>query len=171
MLPVNDQWTAVFAAPLPFFLALVAVAAAIWGAMLWRYKGVYEKQTELYDLLNKKAELQAHFAAEAQNELKKTVASRSEQIEDLQKPGVDFPAAFARLEQTSSTATEQLQTAATANNAVSATLSNSRRLISWPPAAPMSPLGSPGPLRSHELSSTPPRHQGTPQRRARPVNS
>src|SRR5712675_864785 len=84
-MPVNDQWNAVFAAPLPFFLALVAVAAVIWWAMLWRYKGVNEKQTELYDLLNKKAELKVAAAAEAEKELEKTIASFTEQVTSLKK--------------------------------------------------------------------------------------
>ena len=128
--PMNDQWDAVFATPIPFLLALGFVGAGVWAAMLWRYKGVNEKQTELYDLLSKTAELQARSAAEAQNELKKTIVSLSEQIEELKTaPAEDQQAAFARLEQTSATATRQSRIASSANNAVSATLSNSRRLL------------------------------------------
>jgi len=52
---VNDQWSAVFAAPLPFVVAVIAVAAVVWGAMLWRYKGANEKMAELYDLVNKES--------------------------------------------------------------------------------------------------------------------
>src|SRR5262245_55058770 len=126
-MPVNDQWNAVFAAPLPFFLAMVAVATVIWAAMLWRYKAVNEKQTELYGLLNEKAELKADAAAKAQNELKETIDSLTKQIEDLKKPGVDLAASVDQLEHTSSTATEQLETLSRANNAVSMALSEVRR--------------------------------------------
>jgi peptidoglycan hydrolase CwlO-like protein len=141
---VSDQWSAVFAAPVPFFLAVVAVATVIWAAILWRYKGVNEKRAELYDLLNRKAELDTQVAAKAQNELKETVASLEAQkasltteIEDLQaKAQIDqaqkdqLSEKLGRLEQTISTAGRQLGTLSEANNAVSRTLSDSRRLIS-----------------------------------------
>ena len=68
---VNDQWNAVFATPLPFVLAVIAVATLVWGAMPWRYKGANEKLAELYDLLNKKAEIQNKAAAKVQNELRR----------------------------------------------------------------------------------------------------
>jgi hypothetical protein len=81
---VNDQWNAVFATPLPFVLAVIAVATMVWGAMLWRYKGANEKLAELYDLLNKKAELQNEAAARVRNELEETIASLRMQIEQAQ---------------------------------------------------------------------------------------
>ena len=81
---VNDQWNAVFATPLPFVLAVIAVATLVWGAMPWRYKGANEKLAELYDLLNKKAEIQNEAAAKVQNELKETIASLRMQIEQAQ---------------------------------------------------------------------------------------
>ena len=174
----NEYWNAVFSAPVPFFLsvvlAVVAVATVIWRAMLWRYKAVNEKQTELYDLLNKKAQLEANVAAGAENELKKTIASLTEQIEalkaseSLQPPFAEtaglteqmealkanwdrVQAKFARLEETSTIATRQLETLSSANNAVSATLSSSSALIARP-FVMSQPLGSPRVLLNKETT-------------------
>jgi hypothetical protein len=129
---VSDQWSAVFAAPVPFFLAVVAVAVVIWAAMLWRYKGVNEKRAELYDLLNRKAELDNQVAVKAQNELKETVASLEAQIEHLQAQAQIDQAQKDQLGEKLALAFRQLGTLSEANNAVSRTLSDSRRLMSWP---------------------------------------
>jgi hypothetical protein len=79
-LPVNDQWDAVFATPIPFLLAVGFVAAGIWAAMLWRYKAVNEKQTELYELLTKKTDLATEEAIKTQDELRSTIVEQTKQI-------------------------------------------------------------------------------------------
>jgi hypothetical protein len=45
-----EQLSAVLAAPIPFFVAVVIIAWAAWVAWRWRFKAVFEKQSELYDL-------------------------------------------------------------------------------------------------------------------------
>src|ERR1700730_4949054 len=45
-----EQLNSVFAAPIPWFIALVAIVAGTWRTFEWRYKAVFEKQAELCNL-------------------------------------------------------------------------------------------------------------------------
>jgi len=116
---------------------------AAWQAQI---QVVEERRKLAEDRLKDTAEKLANVTAKAQNELKETVASLeaqnaslTTQIKDLQaKAQIDqaqkdlLSEKLARLEQTISTAGRQLGTLSEANNDVFRTLSDSRRLISWP---------------------------------------
>jgi hypothetical protein len=47
---ITQQLAAVLTAPIPFFLAVGAVAGAIWLALEWIYRAVLKKRRELYEL-------------------------------------------------------------------------------------------------------------------------
>jgi hypothetical protein len=81
---------------------------------------------ELYDLLNKKAELENQVAAKAQNELKDTVVSLKAEIQHLQAQAQIDQAQKDQLGEKLALAVEQLGTLSKANNAVSRALSDSR---------------------------------------------
>jgi hypothetical protein len=149
--PVNDQWNAVFATPIPFLLTFGFVAAGVWAAMLWRYKAVNEKTRELYELLNKKTDLAAEAASQAEAQLRTTINKQTEQIASLetllqQQKDVseETTAAVADLAQTSMIANAQVVRLGQANNAVSAAISDTRRLM-WEPNVVV--VGPPLPLR------------------------
>jgi hypothetical protein len=76
--PLYEQINAVLAAPIPFFIAVVVIAWAAWHAWQWRFKAVFEKQKELYDLSRSEVE---HWKDIAQ----RTTIELSGKIELLQK--------------------------------------------------------------------------------------
>jgi hypothetical protein len=47
---LSEQLSAVFAAPIPFAIALVPLGVAMWGAFEWSYRSVLNKRKELFEL-------------------------------------------------------------------------------------------------------------------------
>jgi hypothetical protein len=45
---LSEQLSAVFAAPIPFAIALVPLGVAKWGAFEWSYRSVLNKRKELF---------------------------------------------------------------------------------------------------------------------------
>jgi hypothetical protein len=64
---VSEQFGAVIAAPVPFFIAVAVIAWAAWRAWQWRFKAVFEKQRELYDLSRSEVD---HWKTNAQQTAK-----------------------------------------------------------------------------------------------------
>jgi hypothetical protein len=48
--PLADQINAVLATPVPFIVSVLPVFLATWWLFNWRYKAVFDKQKELYDM-------------------------------------------------------------------------------------------------------------------------
>ena len=52
---IETQFDAVRRAPIPFVVALLAVGAALWGALEWRYGGVIDRQSQRIEQLEQRA--------------------------------------------------------------------------------------------------------------------
>jgi hypothetical protein len=117
-----DQLGAVLAAPIPFFIAVVVIAWAAWRAWQWRFKAVFEKQKELYDL----SRLEVDHWKDRAKLTTEEATQQIEQIEVLQRPGAaeDVKAQQAQidqLKQTISRLTSQLNALGQANSSVGST--------------------------------------------------
>jgi hypothetical protein len=120
---VADQFAAVLNAPLPFLLALAAVAYFVWRAFEWRYAGVIEKTRSLWEL----AEHDAAGAKKRETDLKETVQELTDELSNIREDAepVDKRAFVAALEKAKKAAAElgaQMQELEQANNAVSDTV-------------------------------------------------
>jgi hypothetical protein len=76
---LSEQLSAVFAAPIPFAIALLPLGAAMWGAFEWSYRLVLNKRKELYDL--SRAEVD-HWKNNAERTAKE-LAEKIGQLQDL----------------------------------------------------------------------------------------
>jgi septal ring factor EnvC (AmiA/AmiB activator) len=127
----SDQFTAVLNAPLPFFLALFAVVAAlavaIWRAFEWRYGGIIEMTRTMVEA----AKTDAASSKTRESELKETVKSLESEIEALTHKmatttGADGAkedrAKVEKILKLAHTASDQLSVLSTANSAVSDSL-------------------------------------------------
>jgi hypothetical protein len=87
-----EQLGAVLAAPIPFFIAVVVIAWAAWRAWQWRYKAVFEKQTELYAPSRQEvahwkdlAERTAKVATQQLEQLTKQLANKQDTTTETKK--------------------------------------------------------------------------------------
>lgn len=122
MVSIQDQFTAVLNAPIPFGLALIAFWFAIWRAMVWRYGGIID----LWKTMHQLATTEAVAAKAKQIELEATVKSLTADASKLQKEAegnAKLKPLILDLSTSASTASAQLAELRTANNAVSAALS------------------------------------------------
>ena len=75
---LNEQLSAVLAAPIPFFIAVALITWAAWHAWQWRFKAVFQKQKELYELSRSEVD---HWKTNAEL----TAKALSEKIDLLEK--------------------------------------------------------------------------------------
>jgi hypothetical protein len=116
---VGDQFAAVLNAPLPFLLALAAVAFVVWRAFEWRYAGVTEKTKSLWEL----AEHDAKAAKEREAELKETVQKLTEELSDIRnKKDAELADKLVKIEKVAAEVATQVKELEKANNAVSETV-------------------------------------------------
>jgi hypothetical protein len=73
-----EQLGAVLAAPIPFFLAVVAVAVVVWRGGEWLYRSVLNKRKELYGLSRNEVE---HW----KNNAELTAKKLTETVDQLEK--------------------------------------------------------------------------------------
>jgi hypothetical protein len=74
-----DQLGAVLAAPILFFVLVAIIAWAAWRAWQWRFKAVFEKQKELYDLSRLEVD---HWKTNAERTAKK-LAEKIDLLQNL----------------------------------------------------------------------------------------
>jgi hypothetical protein len=152
---VDQQLSAVFNAWLPFIVAVAAIVGpatvAIWRMMEWRYREQYEKIKALYELTTSEAELANQRAKRREDELTSTITGQADRIarveslekqvqellqqqekdasKEIKESVSELAKSVADLVSSSSKARDQLARLGQANNAVSAALSDSRRVI------------------------------------------
>jgi len=76
--PMLEQFAAAINAPVPFFLAVIAVAVAIWKAMEWAYR----QRLELWQTMHQAAVKDAEYAKEREAALDATLKNLSEKTKD-----------------------------------------------------------------------------------------
>ena len=70
-----EQINAVLGAPIPFFLAVVAVAVIVWRGGEWLYRSVLNKRKELYELSRNEVDHWKTNAELTAKELREQIAS------------------------------------------------------------------------------------------------
>jgi hypothetical protein len=115
---VTDQFFAVLNTPIPFFLAVMAIAWGIWRAMEWRYQGIIDLTKTMHQL----AQTEAQTGKAKQVELEATVKSLKEELTNFaerNKGDQALQPAIQDLSRLTLTAQSQLEQLGQANNAVS----------------------------------------------------
>jgi hypothetical protein len=80
MLSVDQQFAAVFGAPVPFGLAVVAVAIAIWKAIAWAYAWRYGGTIEKLEAMLRLVAEERRIASDRESTLATTVDSLKAEI-------------------------------------------------------------------------------------------
>ena len=73
-----EQLNSVFAAPIPWFIALVAIAVVMWRVFEWAYRSLLNKRKELYELSRSEVDYWKEIA-------ERTTIDATQQIELLKK--------------------------------------------------------------------------------------
>jgi hypothetical protein len=148
---VYEQFSAVLAAPIPFFLAVAIIAWAGWRAWQWRFRAVFEKQTELYELSRREV---GHWKDLAE----RTTKDATQQVEQLkslltkeQRPTAETKAQFDQLMNTTARLNAQLHALGQAN---SSPASLNVRPGVWPPGSEVQDWTSEGWRRRNPTDST-----------------
>ncbi|MEX1061237.1 MAG: hypothetical protein WED13_09480 [Methyloceanibacter sp.] len=125
---LTDQISAILSAPIPFFFALFAIVAptvfGIWRAFDWRYGALMEKYKGVYELALKENEV----ARKKQEELEATTGRLSGEVEKMRQgaaPPTDELLAVL------SSVKEQLEGLRKANTSVTDTISTAPFLSEW----------------------------------------
>jgi hypothetical protein len=144
----SDQLTAVFSAPIPFFLTVFVVCAVMlgffWRAMEWRYRGIIDLWKTMHTqaavenqiigsrLADTKASLEAVEASE------KKLAALAQQSPPVVKAlGPPFVEALAEISQATATAGNQVVLASTANEALTDALRRAPTAYELEPRIPL----------------------------------
>jgi len=108
---LSQQVGAVLAAPIPFVITLLPIGFAMWGAWQWRYKAVFGKQKELYDLSRSEVDHWKNIAKRTAAEL----VEKIEQLEQAEELTDQTKAQLDQMKQTTSTLNRQLNNLGQAN--------------------------------------------------------
>jgi hypothetical protein len=122
---VSDQFLSVFVAPLPFVLAMAAIAVAIWKAMEWRYRGIIE----LWQTMHTQVANEADIAKARSAELNDKVATLEKDVGALREKARSISALKAPLSRLQQT-TEDAKMLSARSTDAAATLST---MLSNPP--------------------------------------
>src|SRR5579863_5878382 len=88
-LPIStsDQFVAVLNAPLPFFLALLAVSVILWGVIRWAYQWRYDGTIEMLNAMLRLAAEENRIAKDRQAASSDTVKKLTEEMGGLKASG------------------------------------------------------------------------------------
>jgi hypothetical protein len=110
---LSEQIGAVFAAPIPFVIALLPLGGAMWGAYEWAYRSVLNKRRELYELSRSEVEHWKDSAKRTAEELTE-LAKKIERADEAATAG-PTRALFEQMKQTTSRLSTELDSLARAN--------------------------------------------------------
>jgi hypothetical protein len=78
-----DQFAAALSAPIPFLLAVLAVAFAIWGVVRWAYQWRYDGTIERLEAMLRLVAEERRIAKESESGLRVEIEGLNEEVEKL----------------------------------------------------------------------------------------
>jgi hypothetical protein len=119
---LSDQIDAVLRAPtlffLTFFALLLAIAATLWRTFDWRYKAVFDKQKELYDLSRLEVDRWKDRAEQTTEDAVKQIEQLSAELEKEKHLSTQAKVQLDQLKTSTSQLTVQLTALGQANSSV-----------------------------------------------------
>ena len=118
---LSQQVAAVLTAPIPFFLAVGAVAVGIWGVLEWIYRAVLIKRRELYDISRLEVDRWKDRAEQTTEDAVKQIEQLSAELEKEKHLSTQAKAQLDQLKASTSKLTVQLTALGQANSSASTT--------------------------------------------------